>query len=219
MRNTLGQIKSAFDPRYILDKRKVFIANLSRGRLGLENSSLLASLLVSAFGLAAMGRANVPPAERRDATIYVDEFSTLSGDEFGSLVAETRKYHVSLVIACQQFSAIRPEVLDAILGNCGTTISFRVGAKDAQILSRQFSDVYPPGAFTALGNGEVLVKTLNAGQQFEPFFARTLQGNHHRFGRSEKLVRHSRQRYGTPRHIVEDKINRWMRGSGGSFEY
>jgi hypothetical protein len=214
MRNSLGQVKSAFDPRYVLDHRKVFIANLSRGRLGQENSSLLASLLVAAFGLAAMSRADVPPEKRQDATIYVDEFSSLAGDAFASMIAETRKYHVSVTLACQQFSAVRPEVLDAILGNCGTTISFRVGWKDAEILRRQFSDVYPASAFTALGNGEVLVKTLEAGRQHEPFVARTIANDHRNFGRSEKLIRHCRQRYATPRHVVEDKIERWMRGGG-----
>jgi hypothetical protein len=212
MRNTLGQVKSAFHPRHVLDHRKVFIANLSRGRLGQENSSLMASLLVAAFGLAAMSRAAIPPSERRDVTIYVDEFSSIAGNALASMIAETRKYHVAIVLACQQFTAVRPEVLDAIVGNCGTTVSFRVGGKDAQVLSRQFNDVYPASAFTALGNHEVLVKTLTAGRQHEPFFARTLPDEHRCFGRREKLLRHCRERYATRRHLVESRIERWMRG-------
>jgi hypothetical protein len=214
MRNTLGQVKSAFDPRYVLDHRKVFIANLSRGRLGQENSNLMASLLIAAFGLAAMSRADVPRAQRQDATIYVDEFSAIAGNAFASMVAECRKYRIAMVLACQQFSAVRPDVLDAILGNCGTTISFRAGEKDAQLLSRQLNDVYPASAFTALGNYEVLVKTLTAGHQHEPFFARMLPDEHRLFGRRDKLLRHCRQRFTSRRQLVENKIERWMRGRG-----
>ncbi len=210
MRGVLGQVRSAFDVRKVLDNRHIFIANLSRGRLGHENSNLLGSLLVSAFGLAAMSRADVPPTQRRDATIYVDEFATFTGDAFASMMAENRKYKVSMVLACQQFSAVRPDVLDAILGNVGTILSFRVGEKDAQILSRNFSSVYHPDAFTALGNHEVLVKMLENGRQNEPFFGRTLPDDHTVFNRREKLLRNSRERYATPRHVVEDKIRRWL---------
>jgi hypothetical protein len=212
MRNVLGQVKSAFDPDWLMNNRKVFIANLSRGRLGQENSSLMGSLLVAAFGLAALSRADMPPRERRDATIYVDEFSTLAGDAFASMLAENRKYRVATVLACQQFSAVRPDVLDAILGNVGTTIAFRAGEKDAQILSRQFGSSYPADAFTALGNFQVLAKKLEHGEQHEPFCGQTLPDNHTAFGRRESLLRHCHEHYATPRHIVEDKIDRWMRG-------
>jgi uncharacterized protein DUF87 len=212
MRNVLGQVRSAFDPHWLMNNRKVFIANLSRGRLGQENSSLMGSLLVATFGLAALSRAEMPPRERRDVTIYVDEFSTLAGEAFGSMLAENRKYRVATVLACQQFCAVRPQVLDAILGNVGTTVAFRVGEKDAQVLARQFGGSHNADAFAVLGNHKVLVKKLEDGDQHEPFSGHTLPDDHTVFGRRESLLRHCRQRYATPRHIVENKINRWLQG-------
>jgi len=212
LRLSLGQVRSAFDPRWLMDHGKIFIANLSRGRLGPEPSNLIGSLLVAAFGMAAMSRADVPPEQRRDVTIYVDEFSTFSTDLFGPFLSELRKNSAAMVLACQHFSQIRLEVLDSVLGNVGTTISFRVGERDAQTLSRQFNNVFAPDAFTGLGNFEIAVKTLDGGRQRQPFLGRTLPDDHTLHGKGDSIRRHCCQRYGTPRSVVENKIERWMRG-------
>jgi hypothetical protein len=214
IRNCLGQVCSAFNARAVIDRRKIFLASLPRGKLGFVASSLLGSFLLGAFGMAGMSRSDVPPGQRTATTFYVDEFSTLAGDGLGYLLAEARKYGVSIVAACQQFASVRPNTLDGILGNMATILAFRVGERDAQVLSRQFNGVYPPGAFTALSNHELLVKTLERGTQHEPFFARTLPSDQTIFGRREKLIRYCRERYATPRRIVEDKLERWMRGRG-----
>ena len=147
--------------------------------------------------MAALGRAAVAPADRVDVTIYIDEFTTFGSDIVAQFLSENRKYRCAMVLSCQHFSQARPEVLDSILGNVGSLIAFRVGEKDAQILSRQFGSVYHPDAFTNLGNFEVAVKMLQDGRQHEPFLGRTLPGNHTVFGRGVSLLRHCRQRYGT----------------------
>jgi hypothetical protein len=209
LRNVLGQVRSTFDPRWLIDHHKVFIANLSRGRLGQGNSDLLGSLLVAAFALAAMSRADQPPSERADVTVFVDEFTTFSSNAFASMLAENRKYKMSMVLACQHLAQVRPAVVDALLGNVGNILAFRTGERDAQVLARQFGSTIHADTLTNLSNHHLAAKILQDGCQYEPFLGRTLPPDHVVHGRRDSLIRHSRERYGTPREAVEDKLRRW----------
>lgn len=211
LRNSLGQVRKSFDLRFMMDHQRIFIANLSKGRLGEDKSNLLGALLVSQFEQAALSRSNLPADQRRDHFLFIDEFQNYSVDSLAGMMAESRKYKLNLTLGCQHTTQLLPEVRDAVLGNCGTLISFRVSEKDAQIFSREFGGVYPAEQFTDLANFEVLVKALDGGRHPEPFRGKTLPPAGKFHGRRENLIARSRQRYATPRKIVEDRIRRWMK--------
>jgi hypothetical protein len=208
IRNIVGQVRSRLDPRFIMDRGKVFIANLSKGTLGADKANLLGALLATQFQLAAMARADVPEEERRDFTLAIDEFHNFSTDSFASILSEARKYRLCLVLSHQYIEQLSPEIRASVLGNAGTMISFRVGESDAQVLAREFGG--SPSQFTGLSNREILVKTIVDGEQIEPFRARTVLSEAERYNRRETIIRLSRERYGTPRSTVERRIERWM---------
>jgi hypothetical protein len=210
VRNVLGQVKRKFDPRFTMDNRRIFIANLSKGLLGEDKANLLGSLLVTSFQLAAMERAEVPEDQREDFALYIDEFHNCSTDSFASILSEGRKYRLGLVLALQYVEQLREGLAKAIFGNVGTLVSFRVGEQDAPMLARAFGGGYVADHFSALSNHEVRVKLLHGGGYADPFLARTLAPFSTRYGHGNNVIRRSRQRYATPRRIVEGKIRRWM---------
>jgi len=210
MRNVLGQVKSRIDPRFIMDRGKIFIANLAKGRLGEDKSNLLGSMLVTAFQVAAMSRSTIPESERRDWYLYVDEFQNFATDSFASILSEARKQRLCLTLAHQYVSQVRKEISDAVFGNVGTVVSFRVSQADARVLAQEFGDTYSAARFTDLGNFEVRVKLLQNGQHGEPVFARTMPAIGVRHGRREQLINRARNSFATPRRKVEDRIQRWM---------
>jgi TraM recognition site of TraD and TraG/Type IV secretion-system coupling protein DNA-binding domain len=212
IRNTLGQVRRSFDPRFIMDNGRIFLANLSKGRLGEEKANLLGSLLIGQFEQAALSRAAMLPHERRDFWLFIDEFQNYVSDSFAGMLAESRKYALGLTLSHQHTGQLRLDVLDAIFGNCGTIISFRVGEKDAEILARQFGHTYTRDQFSDLANFEVLAKLLDEGFYREPFRGRTMPPVAKVYGRKENLIARSRERYATPRSLVEDRIRRWMKG-------
>jgi energy-coupling factor transporter ATP-binding protein EcfA2 len=209
IRNVLGQVKRKIDPRFMMDDRRIFIANLSKGKLGEDKAALLGSLLINSFYLAALGRADSPPALRVDFHLAVDECHNYATDSFGSILSETRKYGLGLTLLSQFTDQLDERVRNAIFGNVGTLIAFRVGEKDAGLLEREFGG-YTAGVFSGLGNFEIAVKTLSAGAQYEPFLGRTHSPLGQIHGRGEKLIRRSREKYATPRHVVEGRIERWL---------
>jgi hypothetical protein len=211
LRNILGQIRSRIDARFMMDNGRIFIADVSKGKLGADKSNLMGGLLVTQFQLAAMSRANVPESERRDFFLYVDEFHSFASDSFISILSEARKYHLCLTLSHQYTDQVRPEIRDAVFGNAGSLVVFRVGQNDAELLEREFGGEYPAKRFVDLPNFEICAKLLNDGQHGNPFVARTLPewGEHHGF--SETIVRRSREKYGLPRKTIEDKIRRWRR--------
>jgi hypothetical protein len=210
IRNILGQVRSKVDPAFMMDTGRIFIANLSKGRLGEDKSNLLGAVLVSQFQLAAMARAGVPSEERRAFHLFVDEFQNFASDSFASILSESRKYALSMVLSHQYTQQLRTEVQDAVFGNVGTLISFRVGDADAALLAREYGGHYEPRTFSGLDNYEVCVRLLERGRHAEPFLGRTLPAWGRRHGRRENLIRRSREKYSTPRSIVEAKIARWM---------
>jgi hypothetical protein len=210
VRNIFGQVRSKVDPLFIMDDRRIFIANLSKGKLGEDKANLIGAILVSQFQLAAMARAGRPQHEREDFYLYIDELHNFSTDSFAAILSEARKYHLCLTLSHQYMAQLREPIRDAVLGNVGTMIAFRVGEHDGQILEREFGRTYSARHFTELGNYEVCVKLLANGEHGDPFLGSTFPPDAKRYGRKDELIRRSREKYATPRKVVEEKIERWM---------
>lgn len=210
LRNILGQVRTKIDARFMMDSGRVFIANLSKGRLGADKSSLLGALIVTEFQLAAMSRADVPESDRRDFYLYVDEFQSFLSDSFADILSEARKYGLSLTLSHQYLGQIRPKILDAVVGNVGSIVAFRVGHDDAQVMEKAFGSAFPAKQFTSLNNGEVHARLVSGGQDTEPFHGRTLPPFGVRYGKGRTIVRRSREKYATNRRDVESRIGRWI---------
>jgi hypothetical protein len=210
IRNVLGQVRSKIDARFMMDNNRIFIANLSKGRLGEDKSHLLGALLVSQFQLAAMGRANVPEHERKDFNLVIDEWQNFTSDSFAGILSEARKYRLCLTLSHQFISQLPDKLRDAVLGNVGSIIAFRLGSLDANILEREFASAYTTSQFIELGNHEVFVKLLEHGRYQEPFRGKTWPPLELHYGRRETIIKRSREKYGTQRIEVEGKIRRWL---------
>ncbi len=210
IRNILGQVRSKIEPRFMMDHRRILIANLAKGRLGEDKANLLGAVLVTQFQLAAMGRADVPEEERGDFSLVVDEFHNFLTESFASILSESRKYRLALLLAGQYISQVPETIRDAVFGNVGTLISFRVGEADAVVLAREFGMSGNARLFAELGNHEVVVKLLNQGQYGDPFLGRTLPPEARAYGRRDNIIQRSREKYTMSREDVEDKIRRWL---------
>jgi hypothetical protein len=210
VRNIFGQVRTKIDPTFMMDNRRIFIANLSKGKLGPDKASLIGAVLVTQFQLAAMARAGVPEKKRTDFYLYIDELHNFSTDTFASLLSESRKYRLCLTLSHQYSTQLREEVRDAVFGNVGTIVSFRVGEADGHTLERQFGNSFAASHFSELGNFEVCVKLLVNGEHNYPFTGMTYPPLSFDYGKRENIVNRSRQKYSTPRGLVEDKIDRWM---------
>jgi len=212
VRNIVCQVRSRMDFRAIMDEGKILICNLSKGRLGEENSSLLGSLIVTKLQLAAMERIDTLENSRRDFYLYVDEFQNFVSTEiFSHILSEARKYRLNLTVAHQYLWQLDRDVMEAVFGNVGTTISFRIGSRDAELLADLFRPVFARDDFINLGRYMIYLRMAIDGKSSQPFSARTLppflgykfQGNR------EKAIRASRQRYAGRREDMEQKIKRW----------
>ncbi len=210
LRNIFGQVRSTFDFRFMIDRERIFIANLSKGKLGEDKANLLGSLLVTEFQLAAMRRAAIPEEERKDFFLFVDEFHNFSTDSFAGVLSEARKYRLCLTLSHQYIEQLQPEIRNAVFGNVGSIVSFRVGNTDADVLANEFGNDYKPEHFTELSNHEVRVKLLERGEYGEPFFARTCPPQSVFHGHRENLISRSRERYAGKRFQVENRIRRWL---------
>jgi hypothetical protein len=209
VRNILGQVRNRIDARFMMDNGRIFIANLSKGKLGADKANLLGSFLVAQFQLAAMSRADVPENERRDFFFYVDEFQSFVSDSFSAILSEARKYRLCLTLSHQYLDQLKPGIADAVMGNVGSIIAFRVGHQDAEALELAFGKTYAASAFTSLNNGEIYAKLLSRGQDVEPFMGRTLPPQGERHGRRETIIRRCREKYSKQRSVIEGKIARW----------
>ena len=210
IRNILGQVKAKVSIPFVMDDSRIFIANLSKGHLGHDKANLLGSLLVTQFQLAAMARANRPESERRDFHLFIDEFQNFSTDAFASILAEARKYRFCLVLSHQYIDQLSLPVRQAVFGNVGTVIAFRIGYTDAEIMEKEFGKTFSAAAIADLDRYEATVKLLEDGTNKEPFRARMLPPLSDRKGRKKKLIGRSRERFATPRALVEEKLERWV---------
>jgi len=160
LRNIIGQTKSGFDLREIMDSKKILLVNLSKGRLGELNSQLLGMIFVMKFQAAAMGRANIPESKRVDFSLYVDEFQNFATESFASILSEARKYRLSLVLANQFMTQLTDQIRESILGNIGTVISGRIGITDAEILVKKFSPTFDAEDLTRLPNFQTIASVM-----------------------------------------------------------
>lgn len=211
IRNILGQLKSAVDIRFAMDKGKIVIVNLSKGKIGEDNSSLLGAMMITKFQLDAMSRANIPEKERKDFYLYVDEFQNFATDSFATILSEARKYKLNLTMANQYIAQMPEEVRDAVFGNVGTILSFQVGFDDAEYISGQFGEEVLPNDLVSMNRYMAYTRLLIDGMPSKTFSMDTMPPPFLKFeeGRLEKVIRLARERYSTPREIVEDKIRRW----------
>ena len=174
MRNVMGQTKSAFNLREVMDKKKILIVNLSKGRLGELNSQLLGIMFVIKFQAAAMSRADMPEADRNDFSLYVDEFQNFSTDSFASILSEARKYRLNLIVANQFIGQLSPEIRDAVFGNVGTIVAHRMGPEDAEFMVKQFAPVFDASDLTNIPNLNSVMRLMIGGLPSQPFTMKDL---------------------------------------------
>lgn len=210
IRNIVGQTKSAVDIREVMDKKKILIVNLSKGLIGEDNSALLGAMLITRLQLAAMSRVDIPEGERKDFYLYVDEFQNFATEAFANILSEARKYRLNLILAHQYITQMVDEVRDAVFGNVGTLISFRVGAYDAEYLEKEFIPEFVAQDLVNLDFAQIYLKLMIDGVASRPFSATTLPPLPQKVESSrEKIIKISRERYATDRKEVEDKIAKW----------
>lgn len=208
IRNIIGQPKSTFNVREIMDSGKILIVNLSKGLLGEDNSGILGSFLVTKIQLAAMSRSDIPNiADRRPFYLYVDEFQNFATDSFATILSEARKYALNLTVANQYISQMSDTVRGAVFGNVGTMISFRVSADDAPILSKQFEPQFEPNDLLQMANRNFIINMVINGEKVPAFSARTLQLPPAQADNTPAIVANTREKYGQPREVVEKAIN------------
>ena len=195
IRNIVGQPESGFDLREVMDQKKIFIANLSKGKIGEDNSALLGTLLIAKVQLAAMSRADVDPSQRPECFLYVDEFQNFATESFATILSEARKYNLGLTIAHQYIAQMAPEVKDAVFGNVGSMISFRVGADDASSLKPEFAPVFDENDLVNLQRGSVYIKLLIDGLAVPAFSAQTFPPKKIEESNFDKVVEYSRTSY------------------------
>jgi hypothetical protein len=207
MRNIIGQTKSAFDLRDIMDNKKILLVNLSKGRTGDLNSKLLGMFFVMKFQAAAMSRANIPESERVDFSLYVDEFQNFSTDSFATIMSEARKYHLNLIVANQFTTQLTEEIRDAVFGNMGTIVAFRIGQNDVESLSRYFQPIFDGDDLLRVPNYNTIVRTLTGGVPTQPFSMATLPplGNPNT-QLSDALKQLSAAKFGRPKLAIEKEI-------------
>jgi len=206
MRNIIGQSHSGFDLAKIMDEKKIFLANLSKGLTGEVNSSLLGLILVSKMQMAAMKRARIAEAERKDFYLYIDEFQNFTTDSIATILSEARKYKLNLTIAHQYMPQLKQEIRDAVLGNVGTMGSFRIGAEDAENLEKQFSPTFSKYDLVNLDNLNLIIKMMINGKISTPFKMQLMPFHQGKKEIVEPIKKIAKLKYGKPRAIVEQEI-------------
>lgn len=209
IRNIVAQVKSRINIREIMDTKKIFIMNLSKGRIGEDNSRLLGGMLITKIQLAAMERVDTIEKDRKDFFLYVDEFQNFATESFSNILSEARKYRLDLIMAHQYMEQLDETVLAAVIGNVGTLVTFRVGSTDAEILAKEFAPTFLETDLVNLTKFQIYLKLMIDGVASQPFSANTLSPINLSTGSLEKVVRVSRERYATNRENIEDKIMRW----------
>ena len=209
LRHVLGQIPLRVDFRTVLDSGKILIVNLSKGSLGDDASRLLGALITAFLGSVAMSRTNLPAAQRRDFILFVDEAQNFLSDAVSSVLSEARKYGLGLVLSHQFLDQFPPHLQSAVLGNVGTTICFAIGGEDALRFETNFAKNYLASQFSDLAPFTALVRPVDD-PRF-PFRLEAAPPNSKRHRCRRRIIHHCRQRYCTPKPIVEERIRRFLR--------
>jgi hypothetical protein len=213
MRPIIGQAKSAFNFRKIMDEGKILLVNLSKGKIGDINAGLLGMIFTGKILMAALSRVDTPQQERKDFNLYIDEFQNFSTDSISTILSEARKYKLTLTIAHQFIAQLTEKIRDSVFGNVGSQIVFRVGIQDAEFLVKQFEPVFDTNDLTNIDNLNAYVKILINGQTSKPFNIKILTTSWQK-GKEEmiqSLKQYSRLKYGLERSIVEEEIHRRLR--------
>lgn len=213
MRNIIGQSKSAFDFRKIMDEKKILLVNLSKGRLGEEDAKFLGLILVPKILTAAMSRQDMDQKDRKDFFLYVDEFQNYATEDFAVILSEARKYRLNLVVANQYISQIQEDVKNAVFGNVGTMVAFRIGTPDANFLQNEFTPTFNETDLTNIEKYHVYVKTIVNNEPIPPFSMSlvkdmSVQEAQMNTKLAETLKELSRLKYGKPRELIEEEIAR-----------
>lgn len=218
VRNIIGQPKSSFDFRKLMDDKKIVIINLSKGLIGEGNANLLGSMIITKLYLAAMSRADLQSSEMKEAPpfyLYVDEFQSFANESFADILSEARKYKLALTIAHQYIEQMPEEVRAAVFGNAGTMVSFRVGAFDAEVLEKEFSPVFTVEDIVNLDFAQIYLKLMIDGVASEPFSAVTIPPIKPPSQKtSEEVKKYSIEQFSQKRTIVETTIDNWYKNTG-----
>lgn len=211
IRNIVGQTKSAFNMREIMDKEKILIMNLSKGKIGEDNSALLGAMMITKIQLSAMARVDMPESERKDFYLYVDEFQNFATESFAGILSEARKYRLNLILAHQFIAQLDETVRDAVFGNVGTIATFRIGAMDSEVLEKEFEPIFYANDLVNLAKYNMYLKLMIDGVAANPFSSVSLPpiDLSETDESVEKVINITRERYSTKKEIVEEKISRW----------
>ncbi len=209
LRPIINQKKSAFNFREVMDNKKILIINLSKGRIGDLNAGLLGMVIVGKLLMAALSRVDMPENQRKDFYLYIDEFQNFTTDSIGIILSEARKYHLNLIVANQFIKQLKENIRDAVFGNVGSIVSFRVGPDDAEFLKNKFEPVFTPQDLINIDNLNACVNLLINGQTTRPFNIKLVTDTVFGAGsidNAEAIRQMSRQKYGRPREDVEHEI-------------
>jgi len=209
IRNIVAQAKSTIHVREFMDEQKIFVINLSKGRIGEDASRLLGGMLITKIQMAAMERVDMPEADRQDFYLYVDEFQNFAVESFATILSEARKYRLNLIMAHQYIAQLTEEVRDAVFGNVGTMISFRVGSPDAIFMEDEFAPRFVPEDIINLPKYTIYLKLMIDGVTSQPFSAGTLPPIAHKTNSRDRVIEQSQQRYGGNRQHIESKVAEW----------
>jgi len=215
VRNIVGQAKNTIDIDEIMNTQKILLVNVSKGRIGEDNAAILGAMIITKIQLAAMERVRIPEDERKDFYMYVDEFQNFATDSFVNILSEARKYRLNLIIAHQYTGQLITDtstaVRDAVFGNVGTMISFRVGAADAEFLEQEFTPEFLQNDIIRLDNYNIYLKLMIDGITSRPFSAKTIAPAPFEKDskKREEIIRISRSKYAHTLKSVEEEINRW----------
>jgi len=207
IRNIIGQPKSTFNIRKMMDEGKILIVNLSKGLIGEDNAGILGSFLVTKIQLAAMSRSDIPDIEdRRPFYLYVDEFQNFATDSFATILSEARKYGLNLTVANQYISQMSDTVRNAVFGNVGTMMSFRSSADDAAILAKQFEPQFEAGDLLQMNNRNFIINMVINGEKQPAFSARTLNLPPPQSDLTPQIIAYTREHYARDRADIEQEI-------------
>lgn len=215
VRNIVGQSKNTINIEDIMNTGKILLVNVSKGRVGEDNSAILGAMLITKIQLSAMERVRIPENERKDFYLYVDEFQNFATDSFVNILSEARKYRLNLIIAHQYIGQLITEtttaVRDAVFGNIGTLVSFRVGAADAEFLEQEFSPEFTLDDLVILPNYNVYLKLMIDGVSSRPFSAKTIPPDESSVvnRNRDEIIRLSRRQYSKSRFDAEREITQW----------
>jgi hypothetical protein len=216
IRNIVGQTRNTFDLRNLMDEGKILIVNLAKGKIGEDSCALLGAMIITQIQLAALSRAELPEPNRRSFYCFVDEIQSFLTQSFADILSEARKYGLHLILAHQYIDQLEDSLKAAVFGNCGSLISFRLGAEDAKYLAREFYPEFSEADLTNLPNYYIYLKLMIDGLTSKPFSAETLPIRQTPISNYDKVIELSRQQYAVSKDQVEKQIQakQWVNGFG-----